>query len=96
MVADVLSAHFFPAVGFFNYRRPMQSQSSRPIKTFTIGFHEKEYNEAEHASAVARHLRTEHGTLSDSREAMAVILAPCLYATSLFRLVQIPTFSFHN
>ncbi|MRI34321.1 asparagine synthase (glutamine-hydrolyzing) [Endozoicomonas sp. OPT23] len=38
----------------------MQAQSDKPIKTFSIGFHDKEYNEAEHALAVARHLGTEH------------------------------------
>ena len=31
----------------------MQAESSSPINTFTIGFHEKKYNEAEYASAVA-------------------------------------------
>lgn len=29
----------------------MQAQSVQPVKTFTIGFHEGEYNEAKHASA---------------------------------------------
>jgi asparagine synthase (glutamine-hydrolysing) len=38
----------------------MQAQSSRPVKTFTIGFDVPGYNEAEHAAAVARHLGTTH------------------------------------
>src|SRR6185503_23908 len=41
----------------------MQAQSSRPVKTFTIGFHVKEYDEAQHAKAVAKHLGTEHTEL---------------------------------
>ena len=36
----------------------MQAQSSRSIKTFSIGFDEKSYNEAVHAKAVAEHLGT--------------------------------------
>jgi asparagine synthase (glutamine-hydrolysing) len=38
----------------------MQAQSPRPVHTFTIGFEQKEFNEALHASQVARHLGTEH------------------------------------
>jgi asparagine synthase (glutamine-hydrolysing) len=38
----------------------MQAQSSRPINTFTIGFDEKDFNEADHAATVARHLGTHH------------------------------------
>jgi asparagine synthase (glutamine-hydrolysing) len=41
----------------------MQAQSAQPIQTFSIGFHEESYNEAQHASAVARHLGTCHTEL---------------------------------
>ena len=41
----------------------MQAQSKQPIKTFTIGFCEEEYNEAAYAKAVAKHLRTDHTEL---------------------------------
>ncbi len=37
-----------------------QSVSDRPIKTFSVGFHEERYNEARYAKEVAKHLGTEH------------------------------------
>jgi asparagine synthase (glutamine-hydrolysing) len=38
----------------------LQKNSTQKIKTFTIGFHEQNYNEAEYAKDVAKHLGTEH------------------------------------
>lgn len=41
----------------------MQSVSSVPVRTFTIGFDVEKYNEAEYAKAIAKHLGTEHTEL---------------------------------
>lgn len=38
----------------------MQEQSTKKIKTFSIGFDNPKYNEAPYAKAVAKHLDTEH------------------------------------
>jgi asparagine synthase (glutamine-hydrolysing) len=41
----------------------MRNVSNAPIKTFTVGFHEPEFDESEPARAVARHLGTDHTAL---------------------------------
>ena len=52
----------------------MQSLSQSPIKTFTIGFEEKEYNEADKAALVANHLGCDHEEIIFSaKEAMNMI-----------------------
>lgn len=72
----------------------MQAQSSRPVKTFTIGFHEAGYNEAEQAKQVAAQLGTEHTELYLSwQDALAVVpRLPTLYDEPFADSSQIPTF----
>jgi asparagine synthase (glutamine-hydrolysing) len=71
----------------------MQEASTRPVRTYTIGFAEKGFNEAGHAADVARHLGTDHTDLvvtADDAQALVPRL-PDVFDEPFANPSQLPT-----
>ena len=72
----------------------MQEQSTTPVQTFTIRFEQAEYDEADHAAAVAGHLGTDHyEETCGERQLLDVVDAlPAMFDEPFADSSAVPTF----
>jgi asparagine synthase (glutamine-hydrolysing) len=72
----------------------MQAQSMEPVKTYSIGNFNDDYNEAHYASLIAKHLGTDHTELyvSDEDAINVIYKLPFIYDEPFADSSQIPTY----
>lgn len=95
MVADVpLGAFLSAGIDSSTIVALMQQESEQPVRSFTIGMEEKEYNEAAYAKEIAHRLGTEHTELYiTEKDARSVVpLLPRMFSEPFADSSQIPTY----
>ena len=72
----------------------MQQAGTRPVRTFTIGFADRAFDESAEAAAVAGHLGTEHTSVevSDADATHVIGLLPDIWDEPFADVSQIPTY----